>query len=58
LPQGPRSRKRAAGAPLQPGQLWADPVPDFRAQRRDRPDHDPEFDRFANLAEFNEVDAP
>ena len=73
LPQGPISRKRAgpthpkrsqsgldACGFLQPGQLRADPVPHFlsqRLQRLDGADHDLEFDHFAGLVEFDEIDA-
>ncbi len=45
---------------LQPGQLRADPVPHFlpqRLQRLDGSDHDLEFDHFAGLVEFDEIDA-
>jgi hypothetical protein len=73
LPQGPQRRKRVGAAYpkrpksgldargfLQPGQLRADPVPHFlpqRLQRLDGPDHDLEFDHFAGLVEFDEIDA-
>lgn len=46
---------------LQLGQLRVDPVPNFLCQRLQRPeraDHDLEFDHFARLVEFDEVDAP
>jgi len=39
--------------------LRADPVPHFlsqRLQRLDGPDHDLEFDHFAGLVEFDEID--
>ena len=45
---------------LQPGQLRADPVPHLlsqRLQRLDGADHDLEFDHFAGLVEFDEIDA-
>src|ERR1700687_1701885 len=44
---------------LQPAQLRADPVPHFlaqRLQRLDGADHDLEFDHFAGVVEFNEID--
>jgi hypothetical protein len=40
--------------------LRANPVPHFlaqRLQRFDRADHDLEFDHFAGVIEFNEIDA-
>ena len=73
LPQGPQRRKRVGAAYpkrsqsglgargfLQSGQLRADPVPHFLAQRLqslDRANHDLEFDHFAGLVEFDEIDA-
>ena len=63
--RGPTYPKRLksgldAGGFLQPGQLRADPVPHFlpqRLQRLDGSDHDLEFDHFAGLVEFDEIDA-
>ena len=53
------SARRAHGL-LQQAQLRANPVPHLlsqRLQRLDRPDHDLEFDHFAGLVEFDEIDA-
>ena len=57
--KGPQSTRSARGL-LQLAQLRADPVPHFlaqRLQRLDRADHDLEFDHFAGVIEFNEIDA-
>ena len=58
----PQKRPKSARSRgfLQAGQLRADPVPHFLAQRRqclDRTDHDLEFDHFAGVVEFDEIDA-
>src|ERR1700737_4243769 len=58
----PKVTKSARGASqfLQPAPLRADPVPHFlaqRLQRLDGADHDLEFDHFAGVVEFNEIDA-
>jgi hypothetical protein len=62
-PAGPRKvtkSARDAGQFLQPAQLRADPAPHFlaqRLQRLDGADHDLEFDHFAGVIEFDEIDA-
>ena len=59
-PKWPKSGLDAARGFLQPGQLRADAVPHFlpqRLQRLDGADHDLEFDHFAGLVEFDEIDA-
>jgi hypothetical protein len=59
LKLAPKSALSARGL-LQLGQLRADPVPHFltqRLQRLDGADHDLEFDHFAGLIEFDEIDA-
>src|SRR3979409_2519261 len=57
--KGPQSALRARSL-LQLAQLRADPAPHFlaqRLQRLDGADHDLEFDHFAGVIEFNEIDA-
>src|SRR5260370_24981272 len=50
----------AGGVLLQPAQLRADPVPHLLSQHLQRPDgadHDLEFEHFAGIVEFDEIDA-
>ena len=57
--KGPQLARGARGL-FQPAQLRADPVSHFltqRLQRLDGADHDLEFDHFAGVIEFNEIDA-